>query len=73
VKQSARGEKGDALVGVDDADQFIDDQDLEEARDAVVSTRSKTKRKLEQGPETPAQSSPATKKRKLGKKKGARR
>jgi hypothetical protein len=56
VKQSARGEKGDALVGVDNADQFIDDQDLEAARDAVVSTRSKTKRKLEQGPETPSHS-----------------
>ena len=45
MKQSARGEKGDTLVGVDDADQFIDNQDLEAARDAVVSTRSKTKRK----------------------------
>jgi hypothetical protein len=54
----SRGEKGDALV----------DQGLK-VGDAVVS---KTKRKLEQGPETPAQSSPATKKRKLGKK-GARR
>ena len=39
-------------MAVDDADQFIDDQDLEAARDAVVSTRSKTKRKLEQGPDT---------------------
>ena len=54
MKQSARGEKGDTLVGVDGADQFIDDQDLEAARDAVVSTRSKTKLKPEQGLETPA-------------------
>ena len=62
--------RGDTLVGVDDADQFIDDQDLEAARDAVVSTRSRTKRKLEQGPETPSQS---TKKRKIRRKKGAQR
>jgi len=62
--------RGDILVGVDDADQFIDDQDLEAARDAVVSTRSKTKRKLEQRPETPSQSA---KKRKIGRKKGAQR
>jgi hypothetical protein len=60
-------EKSDALVEVDDEDPFVDDQDLEASRNAVVSTRLKTKRKLEQGPETPAQSSPAIKRRKLGK------
>jgi hypothetical protein len=37
---------------------------------AVISTRSKTKRKLEQRPETPSQSA---KKRKIGRKKGAQR
>jgi hypothetical protein len=47
MKQSARVKRATLWWRVDDADQFIDDQDLEAARNAVVSTRSKTKRKLE--------------------------
>ena len=54
-------EEGDTSMGMDDADQFTNGQDLETARHVVVPPCSKSKRTLEQGQEISAQSSPVIK------------